>query len=41
MIASKSWSGVEPLAADGYDEMAAAESRLLARLAGEIAATLR
>lgn len=41
MISSKSWSGVEPLTADGYDEMAAAESRLLARLAGEIAATLR
>lgn len=41
MIASKSWSGTEDLKVDGYDEMAAAESRLLARLAGEIAATLR
>lgn len=41
MIASKSWSGTEDLKADGYDEMAAAESRLLARLAGEIASTLR
>ena len=41
MISSKSWSGTETLNADGYEEMAAAESRLLARLAGEIAATLR
>lgn len=41
MISSKSWSGTEELTADGYDEMAAAESRLLARLAGEIAASLR
>ena len=41
MIVSKSWSGSEPLRKDGYDEMAAAESRLLARLASEIAATLR
>ncbi len=41
MIATKSWSATEPLAADGYDEMAAAESRLLARLAAEIASTLR
>ncbi|WP_193214374.1 PqiC family protein [Luteolibacter marinus] len=41
MIASKSWSGSEPMNADGYDELAAAQSRLLARLATEIAATLR
>ena len=41
MIVSKSWSGSEPLRADGYDELAAAQSRLLARLATEIAATLR
>lgn len=41
MIASKSWSGTEPLAADGFDAVAAAQSRLLARLAGEIAATVR
>jgi uncharacterized lipoprotein YmbA len=41
MTASKSWSGTEPLAADGFDALAAAQSRLLARLATEIAATLR
>ncbi|MCW1921180.1 PqiC family protein [Luteolibacter arcticus] len=41
MVTSKSWSGSEPLKADGYDEVAAAQSRLLARLATEIAATLR
>lgn len=41
MVVSKSWSGTEPLKVDGYEEMAAAESRLLARLASEIAATLR
>ena len=41
MIVSKSWSGTEPLTGDGYDELAAAESRLLGRLATEIAATLR
>ncbi len=40
MTASKSWSGTEPLEADGYNELAAAESRLLARLAREIAASL-
>jgi len=41
MIVSKSWSGTEPMRKDGYDEMAAAESRLLGQLAGEIAATLK
>ena len=41
IVASRSWSGTEPLSADGYDALAAAESRLLARLAGEIAATIR
>lgn len=41
MISSKSWSGSEDMAADGYDAMAAAESRLLARLATEIAASLK
>ena len=40
MTTSKSWSGTEPLTADGYDELAAAESRLLARLAAEIASSL-
>ena len=41
MTTSKSWSGTEPLQAHGYDQLAAAESRLLARLADEIAASLR
>jgi uncharacterized lipoprotein YmbA len=41
MVVSKSWSGSEPLKADGYDELAAAQSRLLGRLASEIAATLK
>ncbi|MEP4076859.1 PqiC family protein [Haloferula sp.] len=40
MTTSKSWSGAEPLQGDGYDQLAAAESRLLARLAAEIAASL-
>ncbi|MGB6223147.1 PqiC family protein [Haloferula sp.] len=40
MVSSKSWSGTEALQADGYDELAAAESRLLARLAAEIASSL-
>jgi uncharacterized lipoprotein YmbA len=40
MTASKSWTGTEPMKVDGYDELAAAESRLLARLAAEIAASL-
>lgn len=41
IVASRSWSGREPLSADGYDALAAAESRLLARLSGEIAASVR
>jgi uncharacterized lipoprotein YmbA len=41
ILASRSWSGSEPLSADGYDAMAAAESRLLARLSHEIAASMR
>lgn len=40
MTASRSWSGTEPLRGDGYDELAAAESRLLSRLAAEIASSL-
>jgi uncharacterized lipoprotein YmbA len=40
MIVSKSWSGSEPMQKDGYDEMAAAQSRLLGQLASQIAATL-
>jgi uncharacterized lipoprotein YmbA len=41
MISSKSWSGTEDLKADGFEGAAAAESRLLARLADEIAVSLR
>lgn len=40
MTASRSWSGTEPLGSDGYDALAAAESRLLARLADKIAGSL-
>ena len=40
MTTSKSWSGTEPMNVDGYDELAAAESRLLSRLAAEIASSL-
>ena len=41
MISSKSWSGSQDMDADGYDAMAAAESKLMARLATEIAAGLK
>lgn len=41
MVAASSWAGTEALSADGYDALAAAQSRLLARLAGEIAATVK
>lgn len=40
MITSKSWSGSEPFQVDGYDELVAAQSRLLARLASQIADSL-
>ncbi len=40
MTTNRSWSGREPLAADGYDALAAAHSRLLARLADEIRASM-
>lgn len=40
LVASRSWSGREPLRTDGYDALAAAQSRLLARLAGRIAASM-
>lgn len=40
MITSKSWSGTEPLLADGYDELAAAQSRLLGKLSDRIAASM-
>lgn len=41
MISSKSWSGTEDLKNDGFEGMAEAESRLLGRLADEIAVSLR
>ena len=40
MTATRSWSGTEPMEADGYESLAAAQSRLLARLATEIARSL-
>ena len=40
MVTSKSWSGTEPHKVDGYDELAAAQSRLLAQLATQIAKSL-
>lgn len=40
MTSSRSWSGTEPLEIDGYDALAAAHSRLLARLASKIASSL-
>lgn len=40
MITSKSWTGTEEMHADGYDALAAAESRLLAQLATQIARSL-
>ena len=36
MVTSRSWSGTEPLKKDGYEELAAAESRLLDRLSAQI-----
>lgn len=41
MVTSRTWTATEPMARDGYEELAAAESRLLARLAREIAAGLK
>ncbi|MEM1082650.1 MAG: PqiC family protein [Verrucomicrobiota bacterium] len=40
MIASKSWTGTEPMQSDGYESLVAAQSTLLARLATEIADSL-
>lgn len=39
--ASRTFTDREPLASDGYDEMVAAESRLLDRLAASIASSLK
>lgn len=41
MTTSRSWSGTEEMGVDGYDALAAAESRLLGRLATEIARSIR
>ncbi len=41
MVASRSWSGTEPLKKDGYEELVAAESRLLDRLAVQISKDMR
>jgi len=41
LASTRAWSGTEPLTADGYKEVVAAESRLLARLAAEIAKGLK
>ena len=41
IVASRSWSGDEALVNDGYEALAAAQSRLLARLATAIADDLR
>ncbi len=40
LIATRSWSGTEPLSKDGYDALVAAESRLIARFAVEVGKTL-
>ncbi|MGV3659490.1 MAG: PqiC family protein [Prosthecobacter sp.] len=41
MVTSRTWTATEPFAADGYEELVAAESRLLARLARQIRASLK
>lgn len=41
LITTRSWSGTEPLKADGYEELVAAQSRLFGRLAAEIGKGLR
>ncbi len=41
LVTTRTWTATEPLTADGYEELVAAESRLLARLARQIAAGLR
>ncbi|MBB5349992.1 hypothetical protein HNR46_000213 [Haloferula luteola] len=40
LVSSRNWSGVEALESDGYNALAAAESRLLARLSDQIASSL-
>lgn len=41
IVASRTFTDREPLAADGYQPLVAAQSRLLSRLADDIAASLR
>ncbi len=41
LVKTQTWSGTEPLEKDGYEALAAAESRLLARLADAMANNLR
>lgn len=41
IVTTRSWSSTEALQHDGYNEVVAAESRLLARLAAEIARSIR
>ena len=41
LVTTHSWSGTEPLRHDGYDELVSAESRLLAKLAGQIAGSIK
>ncbi|MFZ9937066.1 MAG: PqiC family protein [Luteolibacter sp.] len=41
IVASRTFTGRQPLAADGYQPLVAAQSRLLSRLADDIAASLR
>jgi hypothetical protein len=41
LVSGRSWTGSEALKADGYDELVAAQSRLLAGLAREIADSMK
>ncbi len=41
LVASRTFNDTEPLAADGYQAMVAAESRLLGRFAGSIAGSVK
>lgn len=41
LVTTRTWTATEPLAVDGYEELVAAESRLLGRLARQIRAGLR
>lgn len=41
IITSRTWTATEPLAADGYEALVSAQSRLLSRLARQIKASLR